>query len=265
MFPLPEALSKSSGTVSVHFNNFSIFTDVFLAICYRQASHQQLEKFDKEIREKKGNDLGAEMHNILQTLARPDPPKSDKVLHSNSYNFFLVLFPLPFSISKFSLFCPNLFSSICSRGRNLKKRENQNLGTRRRRIGRTRFISATNLGIEPNLIMGLLPSPTTGRISFRFRPLESRPHQTQLTLLLLFLPLLFPTSHSSFQEQSITLGGSKFDKFRNKQTRRRICLIEISPKTQKHEKKREKKRKKLQGRRTKEHKTNNELRPPKLH
>jgi hypothetical protein len=40
--PFYEELSERSGAVSINFNSFKLIVDMFLAICYREASPQKL-------------------------------------------------------------------------------------------------------------------------------------------------------------------------------------------------------------------------------
>jgi len=71
--PFYEELSSRSGTVSIHFNNFQLIVNMFLAICYREASKEKLEKFQEEIKSK-GN-MNEELGQIFDTLSKPNPEK----------------------------------------------------------------------------------------------------------------------------------------------------------------------------------------------
>lgn len=74
--PFYSELSERSGAASINFNNFNLITDMFLAICYRQASVAQLAKFEDELR--KENKMDGELESIMQTLAKPDSPKTEE-------------------------------------------------------------------------------------------------------------------------------------------------------------------------------------------
>jgi len=64
-------LSEQSGTVSINFQSFNLIVDMFLAICYREASHSKLEEFKKEVQEE--GKMSEEMGAIFDTLAQPNP------------------------------------------------------------------------------------------------------------------------------------------------------------------------------------------------
>jgi len=71
--PFYEELSAKTGTVSIHFNNFKLIVDMFLAICYREASKEKLEQFEAEVKQK-GN-MNEELGQIFDTLSKPNPEK----------------------------------------------------------------------------------------------------------------------------------------------------------------------------------------------
>jgi len=81
--PFYEELSSRTGTVSINFNDFNLIVDMFLAICYREASPSQLEKFKEEVQE--NGKMTAEMKTIFETLAKPNPEKQKPVTKSNDY------------------------------------------------------------------------------------------------------------------------------------------------------------------------------------
>jgi len=71
--PFYEELSARTGTVSIHFNNFKLIVDMFLAICYREAGKEKLQQFESEVKEK-GN-MNQELGQIFDTLSKPNPEK----------------------------------------------------------------------------------------------------------------------------------------------------------------------------------------------
>jgi len=72
--PFYNELCKRTGTVAIRFAQFESIVNMFLAICYREASPQQLQKFEKEISEQ--GQLNGEMKSIMQNLAQANPTKS---------------------------------------------------------------------------------------------------------------------------------------------------------------------------------------------
>jgi len=68
-----EELSRRSGVVSIHFDNFNLIVDMFLAICYREANPEQLENFKEEV-QKEGK-MTKELGEIFDTLSKPNPEK----------------------------------------------------------------------------------------------------------------------------------------------------------------------------------------------
>jgi len=76
--PFYQEMSEKSGTVSINFNSFHLIVDMFLAICYREASAEKLAEFQEEV--KKEGKMTEEMGTIFETLAQPNPeiPKEDK-------------------------------------------------------------------------------------------------------------------------------------------------------------------------------------------
>jgi len=71
--PFYEELSERTGAVSITFNSFQLIVDMFLAICYREASPEKLQEFQQEIQDR-GN-MTEEMGSILKTLSQPNPEK----------------------------------------------------------------------------------------------------------------------------------------------------------------------------------------------
>jgi len=73
--PFYEEMSNRTGAVSIHFNNFKLIVDMFLAICYRESSKEKLEKFENEV--KKDGKMDKELGQIFETLAKPNPIKKN--------------------------------------------------------------------------------------------------------------------------------------------------------------------------------------------
>jgi hypothetical protein len=46
-----QELSAQTGTVSIHFTSFDLIVQMFLAICYRESSSEQLKKFRQEMKD----------------------------------------------------------------------------------------------------------------------------------------------------------------------------------------------------------------------
>jgi small GTP-binding protein len=69
--PFYKEMSEKSGTVSINFNSFHLIVDMFLAICYREASAEKLQEFQAEV-QKEGK-MTEEMGTIFETLAKPNP------------------------------------------------------------------------------------------------------------------------------------------------------------------------------------------------
>eukprot|EP00026_Physarum_polycephalum_P003625 Phypoly_transcript_03638.p1 GENE.Phypoly_transcript_03638~~Phypoly_transcript_03638.p1 ORF type:complete len:690 (+),score=148.68 Phypoly_transcript_03638:252-2321(+) len=76
--PFYQEMSERSGTVSITFNSFHLIVDMFLAICYREASAEKLQEFQEEV-QKEGK-MTEEMGTIFETLSKPNPtiPQSEK-------------------------------------------------------------------------------------------------------------------------------------------------------------------------------------------
>jgi len=74
--PFYEEISERTGTVSINFKNFKLIVDMFLAICYREASSDKLQEFAEEI--KKEGKMTEELGTILQTLSQPNPEKKTR-------------------------------------------------------------------------------------------------------------------------------------------------------------------------------------------
>jgi len=68
--PFYEELSERSGAVSINFQSFKLIVDMFLAICYREASPEKLQAFEKEVKEE--GKMNAELGTIFETLAKPN-------------------------------------------------------------------------------------------------------------------------------------------------------------------------------------------------
>jgi len=80
--PFYEELSERSGAVSINFNSFKLIVDMFLAICYREASPEKLQQFEQEIKQE--GKMDAELGSIFQTLAKPNQEiKKEKKLKSS--------------------------------------------------------------------------------------------------------------------------------------------------------------------------------------
>jgi hypothetical protein len=73
--PFYEGISSRTGTVSIHFSNFKLIVDMFLAICYREASAEQLQKFTEEV--KRDGKMTQELGDIFETLAKPNPERKE--------------------------------------------------------------------------------------------------------------------------------------------------------------------------------------------
>jgi len=69
--PFYQEMSEKSGTVSITFNSFHLITDMFLAICYREASAEKLAEFKEEV--KKEGKMNEELGTIFETLAQANP------------------------------------------------------------------------------------------------------------------------------------------------------------------------------------------------
>jgi hypothetical protein len=68
-----EELSARTGAVSIHFNNFNLIVDMFLAICYREASSTHLEEFKQEVKQE--GKMTQELAQVFDTLEQPNPEK----------------------------------------------------------------------------------------------------------------------------------------------------------------------------------------------
>jgi hypothetical protein len=74
--PFYEELSERTGGVSINFHNFALIVDMFLAICYREASPEKLQEFKEEIQSE--GKMEGEMGVIFETLSKPNMEKKDK-------------------------------------------------------------------------------------------------------------------------------------------------------------------------------------------
>ncbi|EFA84551.1 hypothetical protein PPL_01540 [Heterostelium album PN500] len=63
-----EEIAERTGGICINFNKFSLITEMFLAICYREASKEKFNKFEKEINS--NNNVSAEMTEILSDLKK---------------------------------------------------------------------------------------------------------------------------------------------------------------------------------------------------
>jgi len=80
--PFYEELSERSGAVSINFKSFKLIVDMFLAICYREASAEKLQAFEQEVKQE--GKMDAELGNIFQTLAKPNTEiKKEKKMKSD--------------------------------------------------------------------------------------------------------------------------------------------------------------------------------------
>jgi len=69
-----EELSARTGAISIHFNNFNLIVDMFLAICYREASSTHLEEFKQEVKQE--GKMTQELAQVFDTLSQPNPEKA---------------------------------------------------------------------------------------------------------------------------------------------------------------------------------------------
>jgi len=86
--PFYEELSERSGAVSINFQSFKLIVDMFLAICYREASPQKLQAFEEEVKQE--GKMNAELGSIFQTLSKPNAEiKKEKKMRSDQpwYDF----------------------------------------------------------------------------------------------------------------------------------------------------------------------------------
>jgi len=86
--PFYEELSERSGAVSITFNSFKLIVDMFLAICYREASPEKLQAFEQEVKQE--GKMSEELGNIFQTLAKPnqEKKKADKKKMKSSESWY---------------------------------------------------------------------------------------------------------------------------------------------------------------------------------
>lgn len=56
--PFYEEISYRTGGMPIQFKNFGSIVQMFLAICYREASAEKLRKFQEEIKGKDGKEEG---------------------------------------------------------------------------------------------------------------------------------------------------------------------------------------------------------------
>ena len=74
--PFYEEMSQRTGTVSITFQSFNLIVDMFLAICYREASGEKLKEYQEEV--KKEGKMTEELNTIFETLSKPNPEKKTK-------------------------------------------------------------------------------------------------------------------------------------------------------------------------------------------
>ena len=55
--PFYEEMAERTGAISIHFSNFHLIVDMFLAICYRESGGEKLEQFEKEITKGRRNEI----------------------------------------------------------------------------------------------------------------------------------------------------------------------------------------------------------------
>jgi len=71
--PFYEELGAKTGGLSINFSNFNLIVDMFLAICYREASSQHLEEFKQEV--KQDGKMTQELAQVFETLEKPNAEK----------------------------------------------------------------------------------------------------------------------------------------------------------------------------------------------
>eukprot|EP01117_Protostelium_nocturnum_P004111 TRINITY_DN153_c0_g1_i1.p1 TRINITY_DN153_c0_g1~~TRINITY_DN153_c0_g1_i1.p1 ORF type:complete len:696 (+),score=336.02 TRINITY_DN153_c0_g1_i1:109-2196(+) len=75
--PFYEEISERTGGIPINFKNFKSIVDMFLAICYREASATKLKEFEQE-RQKDGKMEDSEMKAVFEQLSKPNAEKSGK-------------------------------------------------------------------------------------------------------------------------------------------------------------------------------------------
>ncbi|KAH3761121.1 Ras GTPase [Pelomyxa schiedti] len=71
-----EELARRTGGLYVPFSNFNLITEMFLAVCYREANKAKLEKFAAEM--KADGKMNEAMTQMIDTLSQPDMEKKTK-------------------------------------------------------------------------------------------------------------------------------------------------------------------------------------------
>jgi len=71
--PFYEELGAKTGAISIQFKNFNLIVDMFLAICYREASATHLEEFKAEVKQE--GKMTQELAQVFDTLEKPNPEK----------------------------------------------------------------------------------------------------------------------------------------------------------------------------------------------
>jgi len=84
--PFYEEMAERTGAISIQFSSFHLIVDMFLAICYRESSADQLQKFEEEM--KNEGKMNKEMESIFESLAKPNceipKEKSEKKKKKNA-------------------------------------------------------------------------------------------------------------------------------------------------------------------------------------
>lgn len=75
-----------AGAISIHFSNFHLIVDMFLAICYRESSPEQLSQFQNEIQAE--GRMDAELQSVFTTLAQPNQEKSSESKNRSNEPWF---------------------------------------------------------------------------------------------------------------------------------------------------------------------------------
>eukprot|EP00009_Paramoeba_aestuarina_P009245 CAMPEP_0201522374 /NCGR_PEP_ID=MMETSP0161_2-20130828/17150_1 /ASSEMBLY_ACC=CAM_ASM_000251 /TAXON_ID=180227 /ORGANISM="Neoparamoeba aestuarina, Strain SoJaBio B1-5/56/2" /LENGTH=472 /DNA_ID=CAMNT_0047921197 /DNA_START=75 /DNA_END=1490 /DNA_ORIENTATION=+ len=78
--PFYQRLAERSGGLHIRFNNFHLITEMFLAVCYREAGEEKLQEFrekNEEEKNEKSESKDGEMEEIMETLARPLEQKKE--------------------------------------------------------------------------------------------------------------------------------------------------------------------------------------------
>eukprot|EP00727_Mastigamoeba_balamuthi_P003492 m51a1_g1314 putative von willebrand factor type a (571) ;mRNA; r:221805-223707 len=68
-----EEMARRSGGVYINFVNFSLITDMFLAVCYREANKEKLEAYKEEV--KQDGRMNEAMTQMIEELEKPNMEK----------------------------------------------------------------------------------------------------------------------------------------------------------------------------------------------